>query len=45
MIVVIVILGLSNLIAIGLYHRQREEVARMRRMFRITRYPETRANQ
>lgn len=45
MILVIVILGVSNLIAIGLYHRQREEVARMRRMFRIIRYPETRANQ
>lgn len=45
MILVIVILGVSNLIAIGLYHRQRQEVARMRRMFRITRYPETRANQ
>ena len=41
----VVLLGLSNLIAIGLYHRQRQEVRRLRKFFRITLHTETRVNQ
>ena len=40
----LIILGISNLIAIGLYHRQRQEVRRLRKFFRITLHTETRAN-
>lgn len=40
----LIILGISNLIAIGLYHRQRQEVRRLRQFFRITLHTETRAN-
>ena len=43
-VTVVIILGISNLIAIGLYHRQRQEVRRLRRYFRITLHTETRAN-
>lgn len=39
----LIILGLSNLIALGLYHRQRQETRRLRRLFRITLHTETRA--
>lgn len=41
----LIILAVSNLIALGLYHRQRQEVQRLRRMFRITLHTETRATQ
>lgn len=40
----VIILGISNLIAIGLYHRQRQEVRRLRKFFRITLHTETRTN-
>lgn len=41
----LIILGISNLIAIGLYHRQRQEVRRLRKFFRITLHTETRTTQ
>ena len=44
MTLIIIALGASNLIAIALYHRQREETRRWRRLFRITTHTETRTN-
>jgi hypothetical protein len=41
----LLLLAISNLIALGLYHRQRQETQRLRRMFRITLHTETRTNQ
>lgn len=45
MTLIIVALGISNVIAIGLYHRAREEAQRWRQLFRITTHTETRATQ
>lgn len=44
MTLIIIALGASNLVAIALYHRARDEARRWRHLFRITTHTETRAN-